>query len=39
MRHSRDLQSLLIVLDKLDQLSLVEKRRLTIPFVKKVMDW
>jgi len=39
MRHSRDLQSLLTVLDKLDQLSLAEKRRLTIPFVKKVMDW
>jgi DnaA family protein len=39
VRHSRDLQSLLIVLDKLDQLSLAEKRRLTIPFVKKVMHW
>jgi DnaA-homolog protein len=39
MRHSRDLQSLLSVLDKLDQLSLAEKRRLTIPFIKKVMAW
>lgn len=38
-RHSRDLQSLLDVLDKLDQLSLVEKRRLTIPFVRQVMGW
>lgn len=39
MRHSRDLQSLLSVLDKLDQLSLAEKRRLTIPFIKQVMGW
>lgn len=39
MRHSRDLQSLLEVLDKLDELSLVEKRRLTIPFVRQVMGW
>ncbi len=39
MRHARDLQSLLTVLDKLDQLSLAEKRRLTIPFVKTVMGW
>jgi DnaA family protein len=39
MRHSRDLQSLLSVLDKLDQLSLAEKRRLTIPFIKQVMAW
>lgn len=39
LRHSRDLQSLLAVLDKLDQLSLAEKRRLTIPFVRKVMGW
>jgi DnaA family protein len=38
-RHSRDLQSLLEVIDKLDQLSLAEKRRLTIPFVRKVMGW
>ena len=38
-RHSRDLQSLLEVVDRLDQLSLAEKRRLTIPFVRKVMGW
>lgn len=38
-RHPRDLQSLLTVLEKLDQLSLAEKRRLTIPFVGKVMGW
>jgi DnaA family protein len=38
-RHSRDLQSLLEVVDRLDQLSLSEKRRLTIPFVRKVMGW
>ena len=38
-RHARDLQSLLDVMDTLDQLSLAEKRRLTIPFVKKVMNW
>ena len=39
MRHSRDLQSLVSVLNKLDQLSLAEKRRLTIPFIKQVMNW
>jgi DnaA family protein len=38
-RHSRDLQSLLEVLNRLDELSLAEKRRLTIPFVRQVMDW
>ena len=38
-RHARDLQSLLAVLEKLDQLSLAEKRRLTIPFVRQVMGW
>ena len=38
-RHSRDLQSLLEVLDRLDELSLAEKRRLTIPFVRQVMGW
>jgi len=39
LRHPRDLQSLLSVLEKLDQLSLAEKRRLTIPFIGKVMGW
>lgn len=38
-RHSRELQSLLEILDKLDELSLAEKRRLTIPFVRQVMGW
>lgn len=38
-RHSRNLQSLLEVLERLDQLSLAEKKRLTIPFVKQVMTW
>lgn len=38
-RHARDMQSLLGVLETLDQLSLAEKRRLTIPFVKQVMNW
>lgn len=39
MRHSRELQSLLDVLERLDKLSLAEKRRLTIPFVRRVMGW
>lgn len=39
LRHSRDLQHLLEVLDRLDQLSLAEKRKLTIPFVRQVMGW
>ena len=38
-RHARDLQSLLEVLDRLDELSLAEKRRLTIPFVRQMMGW
>lgn len=38
-RHPRDLQSLLAVLETLDTLSLAEKRRLTLPFVRKVMNW
>lgn len=33
----RDLNSLFLFLDKLDQSSLIEKRKLTIPFVKKVL--
>ncbi|AKH69113.1 regulatory inactivation of DnaA Hda protein [Spongiibacter sp. IMCC21906] len=38
-RCHREFSSLLAVLDRLDQTSLVEKRRLTIPFVKEVMGW
>lgn len=38
-RHARDLESLLAVIDRLDKLSLAEKRRLTIPFVRQVMGW
>jgi DnaA family protein len=38
-RHPRDLQGLLAVMETLDKLSLAEKRRLTIPFVRKVMNW
>ncbi|GAB3375836.1 DnaA regulatory inactivator Hda [Spongiibacter taiwanensis] len=38
-RCQRDFPSLLIVLDRLDDVSLAEKRRLTIPFVKSVMGW
>jgi DnaA family protein len=38
-RHSRDLQGLLAVIETLDKLSLAEKRRLTIPFVRKVLNW
>lgn len=38
-RHSRDLESLLVVMETLDKLSLAEKRKLTIPFVKQFMHW
>ena len=38
-RSSRSLGALLEVLDKLDHAQLVEKRSLTVPFVKKVLDW
>lgn len=38
-RCQRDFASLLKVLDRLDDISLAEKRRLTIPFVKSVMGW
>lgn len=33
-RHSRDLPSLLALLERLDQASLAEQRRLTLPFVR-----
>lgn len=38
-RSSRSLGALLDVLDKLDHAQLVEKRSLTVPFVKKVLNW
>lgn len=38
-RSRRDIHALLGVLDTLDQLSLVEKRRITIPFVRGIMGW
>lgn len=37
-RFSRDLADQFDILEKLDRLSLVEKRTLTIPFVKNVME-
>lgn len=36
-RCNRDLPSLLQILTQLDTASLVEQRRLTIPFVKRVL--
>lgn len=36
--YSRDLSSLWALLEKLDQASLAAKRKLTIPFLKQVMD-
>jgi DnaA family protein len=39
MKHyQRDMKSLIDALDKLDKVSLAEKRRITIPFVKQVLD-
>ncbi|MBL4827243.1 MAG: DnaA regulatory inactivator Hda [Spongiibacteraceae bacterium] len=38
-RSQRDTGSLLAVLDLLDNASLKEQRRLTVPFVKSVLDW
>ena len=37
-RQQRDLPTLLEILDKLDQASLQAKRKLTIPFIKEVLD-
>ena len=39
LRNSRNLHDLMAVLDKLDTLSLAEQRRVTIPFVKEIMNW
>ena len=38
-RCRRDTQALLSVLDTLDSASLTYQRRLTVPFVKKTMNW
>lgn len=38
-RSQRDLGGLFALLNRLDSSSLVEKRKLTIPFVKQVMGW
>ncbi|HET8849761.1 MAG TPA: DnaA regulatory inactivator Hda [Marinobacter sp.] len=38
-RASRELADLLAILDTLDENSLQAQRRLTVPFVKAVMDW
>ncbi|KZX78035.1 hypothetical protein A3715_29095 [Oleiphilus sp. HI0009] len=38
-RSSRSLGALLEVLDKLDHAQLLEKRSITVPFVKKVLGW
>ncbi|MEM7209137.1 MAG: DnaA regulatory inactivator Hda [Pseudomonadota bacterium] len=37
-RHSRDLAELFAALDMLDRSSLVEQRRLTVPFIKTVLS-
>jgi DnaA-homolog protein len=39
LRSPRNMNVLFEVLDTLDRLSLAEKRRITIPFVKVMMDW
>lgn len=39
LRSGRDLEALLQVLDMLDTLSLVEKRKVTIPFIRERMYW
>jgi len=38
-RSGRDIHALLMVLDQLDQASLTEQRRLTVPFAKKILNW
>ncbi len=40
VNHSaRDIVSLIDALDKLDHASLAQRRRITIPFIKSVLDW
>ena len=38
-RSGRNLNDLLSVLEKLDHASLTEKRKITIPFTKKIFNW
>ena len=38
-RARRDMHGLIRVLDAVDQISFAEKRRITIPLIKKVMHW
>jgi DnaA family protein len=38
-RCQRDAKSLFDLLNVLDHLSLIEQRKLTIPFIKQAMDW
>ncbi|RMF19024.1 MAG: DnaA regulatory inactivator Hda [Gammaproteobacteria bacterium] len=38
-RAERNLPALMRLLDELDEESLVEKRRITVPFIKKVTGW
>ena len=37
-QHARDLASLWLLLDKLDKASLAAKRKLTVPFLKQILD-
>ncbi len=39
LRNSRNMHDLMAVLDRLDTLSLAEQRRVTIPFVREIMNW
>lgn len=38
-RGGRDIASLLNILDDLDKATLIEKRKLTVPFVKRILNW
>lgn len=39
LRSDRSMSKLFAVLEQLDKLSLAEKRKITIPFVKTIMQW
>ena len=38
-RSGRDIPALLKIINDLDKATLIEKRKLTVPFVKKVLNW
>ena len=38
-RSGRDVPSLLDLIESLDKATLIEKRKLTVPFVKKILNW